>query len=143
EQETRQEMVGFGFGVISMGPLIGELLLNCIKELPIDDRWLLAGQDFTLVLDLADIEPVTQQIEQRTAFEGNAAVGSTGCAQSCLGSEVFISEVSHQRIDTAEFEISPVDQPDPFGFVFDDGNLTVLHHIAEGQGTANPQTLPL
>jgi len=40
-------MVGFGFGVISVGPLIGELLLNCIKKLPIHDRGLLAGQDFT------------------------------------------------------------------------------------------------
>ncbi len=57
-QQARQEMVGFGFGVISVRPLIGELLLNCIKKLPIHDRWLLAGQDFTLVFDLADIEPV-------------------------------------------------------------------------------------
>jgi hypothetical protein len=62
-QQARQKMVGFGFGVISMGPLIGESLLNCIKKLPIHDRWLLAGQDFTLVFDLADIELVTQQIE--------------------------------------------------------------------------------
>ena len=46
-QQARQEMVGFGFGVISVGPLIGELLLNCIKKLPIRDRGLLAGQDFT------------------------------------------------------------------------------------------------
>jgi hypothetical protein len=76
-------------------------------------------------------------------LEGNAATGSTGCAQSYLCSDIFISEVSHQRIDPAEFEVSPVDQPDPFGFVFDNSNLTVLHLIAEGQGTADPQTLPL
>jgi hypothetical protein len=43
--------------------LIGELLLNCIKKFPIHDRWLLTGQDFTFVFDLADIEPVAQQIE--------------------------------------------------------------------------------
>jgi hypothetical protein len=55
----------------------------------------------------------------------------------------FISEVSHQRVDPAEFEVAPVDQPDPFGFVFDDGNLAVLHLIAEGEGTADPETLPL
>src|SRR5258707_895095 len=136
-------MVGFGFGVISVGPLIGEPLLNCIKKLPIHNRGLLAGQDFTLVFDLADIEPVAQQIEQRSAFERNAATGRTGCAQSYLCSEVVVSEVPYQRIDSAEFEVSPVDQPDPFGFVFDDGNLAVLHLIAEGQGTADPETLPL
>src|SRR5258708_5704258 len=98
--------MGFGFGVISMGPLIGELLLNCIKKFPIHDRWLLAGQDFTLVFDLANIEPVTQQIEQRSAFEGNAAMGNTGYAQSYLCSDVFVFEVSRQRIDSAEFEVS-------------------------------------
>ncbi len=70
-------------------------------------------------------------------------MGRTGCAHSHLRSDVFISEVSHQRIDPAEFEVSPVDQPDPFGFVFDDGNLAVLHLIPEGQGTADPETLPL
>src|SRR3984893_7135416 len=42
EQQPRQEMVGFAFGVISVGTLIGELLLNCIKKLPFHDRWLLA-----------------------------------------------------------------------------------------------------
>src|ERR1700730_14930704 len=68
-------------------------------------------------------------------------MGHTGCAQSYLCSSVFISEVSHQRIDSAEFEVSPVDQPDPFGFDFEDGNLAVLHLIAEGQGTADPETL--
>jgi hypothetical protein len=36
-QQPGQEMFGFGFGVISMRPLIGVLLLNCIKELPIHD----------------------------------------------------------------------------------------------------------
>src|SRR5882757_1825594 len=136
-------MVGFGFGMISVRPLIGELLLNGIKKLPIHDRWLLAGQDFILVFDLADIEPVAQQIEQRSAFEENAAMGNTGCAQSYLGPDVFLSEVSHQRIDSAEFEVAPVDPPDPFGFVFDDGNLAILHRIAEGQGTTDPETLPL
>src|SRR5258705_8748733 len=136
-------MIGFGFGVISVRPLVGELLLNCIKKLPIHDRWLLTGQDITLVFDLADIEPVAQQIEQRAAFEGNAAMGRTGCAQSCLGSDIFISEVSPQRIDPAEFDVSPVDKPDPFSFLLDNGNLAVLHLIAKGQGTADPETLPL
>src|SRR6266851_6499809 len=136
-------MIGFGFGVIAVRPLIGKFLLNCIKKLPIHDRWLLSGQDFTLVSDFTDIEPVAQQIEQGAAFEENASMGRTGCAKSYLCSDVFVFEVSHQRIDPTEFEVSPVDQPDPLGFVFDDGNLAVLHFIAEGQGTADPETLPL
>jgi hypothetical protein len=31
-QQPGQEMVGFGFGVISVRPLVGELLLNCIDN---------------------------------------------------------------------------------------------------------------
>src|SRR5258706_12218756 len=103
-------MVGFGFGMISVGPLIGELLLNCLKKLPIHDRWLLAGQDFALVFDLTDIEPVAQQIEQRSAFEENAAMGRAGCAESYFRSDVFVFEFQHQRIDSAELEVSPGDQ---------------------------------
>src|SRR4029078_541398 len=101
------------------------------------------GQDFTLVFDLADIEAAAQQIEQGAAFEENASLGRAGCAQSYFCSDVFVFEISHQRIDPTEFEVSPVDQPTPFGFVFDDGNLAVVHLIAEGQGTADPETLPL
>src|ERR1700687_3045263 len=104
-QQAGQEMVRFGFGVISVRPLLGELLLNCIKKLPIHDRWLLAGQDFAFVFDLADIEPVTQQIEQRAAFEGDAAMGHTGCAQSYLCSDVLVFEISHQRVDAAASDL--------------------------------------
>ena len=59
-------------------------------------------------------------------------MGQTGCAQSGFGSDISVFEVSHQRIDPAEFEVSLVDQPDPFGFVFNDCNLAVLHLVAEG-----------
>ncbi len=70
-------------------------------------------------------------------------MGNTGCAQSYLRSDVLIPQVSHQRIDPVEFEVSPVDQSDPIGFNFDDGNLALFHPIAEGQGTADPETLSL
>ena len=52
-------------------------------------------------------------------------------------------EVPHQRIDAAEFEVTPEDQPDPFGLVLDDGDLAVLHLVAKGQGTADPKSLAL
>jgi hypothetical protein len=38
---------------------------------------------------------------------------------------------------------SPVDPPDPFGFVFDDSNVAILHLIAEGEGAADPKSLSL
>src|SRR5258707_12355390 len=42
-QQPRKEMVGFGLGMISVRPLIGELLLDSIKKFPVQDRWLLTG----------------------------------------------------------------------------------------------------
>src|SRR3954447_1950537 len=105
-QQPCQEMMGFGLSVISVRPLSRELLLNCLKEVSIHDPRLLAGQDFTLVFDLTDIEPVTQQIEERSAFEQNAATAKTGREESFLCINVLFSEISHQRIDPAEFKIS-------------------------------------
>jgi hypothetical protein len=61
------------------GPLIGKLLLDRIEQGAIHYRRLLAGQDFTLVSDLADIEPVAQEIEQRSTLERDAAAGAAGC----------------------------------------------------------------
>ena len=52
--------------------------------------------------------------------------GGTCCQQSGFGADVPLAEVAHQRIDTAEFEVTPEDQTDPFGLVFDDRNLIVL-----------------
>src|SRR5437763_15200586 len=132
-------MVGFGFSMVAVRPLSRELLLDCIKELSIQDRWLLARQNFALVFDLADIEPIAQEIEQRSALEQNAAADSTGCEQPFLCSDILISEVAHHRVHPTEFEIASVDQPDPFGLVFDDGDLAVLHLVSKGQGTADPK----
>ena len=64
-------------------------------------------------------------------------------ARSLIFVRMSFAEIPHQRVDPAELEVSPVDQPDPFGFVFDHSNLAVLHLIAEGQGTADPETLSL
>src|SRR5215210_4172111 len=105
-------MVGFGLDMVSVRPLSRELLLNCIEKLSIHDRWLLARQDFTSVFDLTDIEPVPQQIKQRSAFEQNAAAGSAVRKKSFLCSDVLISQGPHQSVDAAELEIALVDQPD-------------------------------
>src|SRR3954464_2425031 len=94
----------------SVGPLIGKLLLDGIKQRAVHDRWLLAGQDLVLVFDFTDVEAIAKQIEQRDTAEEDAATDRTGCKQSLLGSEVALPEVSHQCIDAAEFEKAPVDQ---------------------------------
>jgi hypothetical protein len=78
-------------------------LFDCIKQRPVHDDRLLARQDLILVFDLADIEAIAQQKEQRAPSEGNAASGSTGCKRSYLGTDVPLTEIPHQCIDAGKF----------------------------------------
>ena len=55
--------------------MIRELLLDRIEQGVVNDRWLLGGQDLTLISDLADIEPVAQEIEQRGLVAGEPDLG--------------------------------------------------------------------
>jgi len=67
-----------------------ELLLKCIKKMPIHDRWLLdeAGSS-SLYLNLDDIEPVAHKQIFRTAipFEGMASIGRHRLARSLICSD--------------------------------------------------------
>jgi hypothetical protein len=49
--------------------------------------------------------------------------------------------VNRGRRECHEFEIAPIDLPDPLGLVFDDGDLPVFHLITKGEGTTDPETL--
>jgi hypothetical protein len=73
------------------------------------------GKISPFISDLTDVEPVAQKVEQRTP----------------------------KGIDPAELEIAPKDQSDLFGLMLHDGNLAVLHIVAEGEGTAHPKSLAL
>ena len=53
--------------------LLVELGLHCVKEITIDDCGLLAGQDFALEHDLADVEPIAQKMGERTTGERDPA----------------------------------------------------------------------
>ena len=75
EQQSGQQVVAGVPDPGPGGPLIRELLLDRIEQGALQDRRLLAGQDVALVSDLADIEAVAQQIEQRT--RAGAIVPST------------------------------------------------------------------
>ena len=89
------------------GPLIRKLLLDRIEQGAVHERWLLAGKDLTLISDLADIEPIAQEIEQRSPPERDATAGATGRKQPCLGADVTFLKIANQGIDPAQFESSP------------------------------------
>ena len=49
--------------------LLGQLDLDGIEELPINNGRLLARQDLTLECHLANVEPVAEQVGERSARE--------------------------------------------------------------------------
>jgi hypothetical protein len=66
---------GFGFGACDrvIVALVVELGLHRVKEIAIEDRGLLAGEDLALEGDLADVEPIAQKMGERAAGEWDAA----------------------------------------------------------------------
>jgi hypothetical protein len=58
-----------------IGPLLVELDLNRIEECPIEDGWLLSGEDFALVSDFSNIKAVAKESGERSAGEWNSPDG--------------------------------------------------------------------
>ena len=54
----------------------GELLLDRLEQLTIENRRMLAETDLTSMHDLADVEAVAQEIRKGTARERDAAYGA-------------------------------------------------------------------
>jgi hypothetical protein len=51
--------------------------LNGLEQITIENGWMLSRADLAPEDDLADIEPVAQEIGERPSGEGDAADGST------------------------------------------------------------------
>src|SRR5215467_14149577 len=95
--------------------LLVELGLHRVKEIAIEDGRLLAGKDVTLEGDLADIEPIAQEIGERTAGEGDPSNRSSGLERSQLGHDPPFTQVGHEAVEAAKLEIAPEDGADPLG----------------------------
>ena len=70
---SASDLSSCGLVIVDLGVELG---LNRVEQLPLEDGRLLARQHLALERHLADVEPVAQQVGQRTAREGNAANGS-------------------------------------------------------------------
>jgi hypothetical protein len=66
--------------------LLGQLNLDGIEELPIHNGRLLARQDLTLECHLSNVEPVAEQVGERSARERDATDGF-----SCFQGTVLVT----------------------------------------------------
>src|SRR6266436_1829990 len=99
---TDQQRVGFRACGCAVLALVVELGLHRVKEITIDDGGLLAGQDFTLEHDLADVEPLAQKMGEGTAGKRDPANGAPGLERSHLGDDPLFAKVSHQAVCQGE-----------------------------------------
>src|SRR5215469_3567160 len=114
---TDQQGIGFGADDRVVVALVVELGLHRVKEITIEDGWLLAGEDLALEDDLADVEPIAQKMGERAAGESDAANRAPGLERTHLGDDPSLAKVGHQQVEAAKLQIPPKDGPDPFGFL--------------------------
>jgi hypothetical protein len=84
---TDQQGIGFGACDRVIVALVVELGLRRVKEITIEDGWLLAGEDPALEDDLADVEPIAQKMGERAAGEWDAANRAPGLERTHLGDD--------------------------------------------------------
>src|SRR5262245_17584263 len=136
-----------GFRSVACGGVVGALLvelgLHGGKEVTIEDGGLLARKDFALEGDLADIEPIAQEMGERTARERDASDRASGLERSHLGDDASFTQVGHEAAEAAKLEIAPKDGPDPLGLLLNHHNLAVPGRVSQGNDAADPETLAL
>src|ERR1700674_4839117 len=75
----------------------GKLGLDGLKQLAIEDRLMLSGVNPAAVHDLADVEPILEQMRQRTDAEADAATHAAIQPDSRLGPDTAPVEVLDHR----------------------------------------------
>src|SRR4030088_3196368 len=114
---TDQQGVGFGARGCVIVHLVIELGLHRVKEITIEDGWLLAGKHLTFEDDVADVEPVAQKMGERTAGEWGPADRAPIRATPPLGDDLSLAKFGHQQVEAAKLQIPPKDGLEPFALL--------------------------
>src|SRR4051794_35055670 len=115
--------------------------MHAREDLRVDDGFVLAFEPFAAVVNLTEIDPVLEKVGERTVSEGNAAVVLGNIGKTPFGDNAVAIEISHKLAEGLQFEISPEDMADDFGFGLVDDQLLVLGIIAERHAASGPFAL--
>src|SRR5215211_1965236 len=103
---TDQQGLGFGARRRVIVQLLTELVLDRIEEITTDDGWLLARQDLAFEGNLANVEPVAEQVSEGTAGEWDTSDRPPALERPHLGDDPAFPEVGHQPVEAAKLEIA-------------------------------------
>src|SRR3954453_15780844 len=118
--------------------LLGQLDLDGVEELPINNGRLLARQDLALECHLSNVESVAEKVGERSARERDAADGFSCFQGADLGDDALITQVGQEPIEAAEPQITAKDGADPVSLTVIDGYLAVLGVVAKRRHAADP-----
>src|SRR5215831_6700583 len=95
-----------------VGLMVRQLLQDRLEQGFSDNRRLLPRQNLTPVFDLADEEPVAQQVGEGAAAKRNAPASFARAGGFCLRADAPCLEVAHQFVDAGYLKVPAEDDPD-------------------------------
>src|SRR4051812_15610069 len=93
--------------------LLVQLSLDGIEQRTIDNRLLFAFQNLALEDHLANVESVAEQVNERSSGEWDASSSLSRFQRAGFGDDVSLAQISHQQIETADFEVAAEYGSDP------------------------------
>ena len=111
EQSSSQHgTLGPTFCRDTAGHAVGrKMLLDALEQLSIDDRRVLALVDQVLVHDLAEVDAIAQEVEQRAATERRAAQFATAAGDMPFRQDPVAGKGGRETMDRSDRKVSLVD----------------------------------
>src|SRR5690242_20123709 len=144
EQQTRQQtwMLGAGLAPFAAG-VRGELRLDLVPGLSVNDGVMLALVAVALMWDAADIDRIGDNEIEVPAAECCSPTLPAIKQRAQLSSKPSSLTLRFQFSDAAELQVELEEQPDRLGFFGIDAELAVQGIIAERHGAAHPHAFLL
>jgi hypothetical protein len=118
-------------------------VLDRLEELGLDDRRMQTGIGLLLMLDLATIVPVLQQVVEGAAAKPQTAHGPPAAGHPGLGANALRVEFCFEGGDRAKLQVALEDPADDLGLGLVDDEDMVAGIIAKRQDAAHPESLGL
>ena len=143
EDASHQQRLGTHPCLDVVRELLGKSGLHGVEEATVENRQLLSWEDLALKLDLADVEPIAQQVGEGTSGEGDAADDLSRTLDAPLRGDPLPPEIRQQRTNASEFEVAPEDRTDGLGLCLIHRDLAVFGIITEWGHATDPEPLAL
>src|SRR3984893_13806641 len=117
--------------------------LHGFEQIAGEDRRMLAAMHLTPIGDLADVEPVLEQMGKRSDAEADAAAPAAIATAIDLGPDALPIKLRDQSPDGAKLQIACEDGADHLRLLGHHFELLIDAAIAERNGSADPEALAL